>query len=382
MRKRILVVCMLDSIHSARWLKQFENDNYEFLIIPSKRHRRIHPLIVSLVKNQGSSRYRVKGTNFATMSPYFDFIRYEIVSRFIPFLSRRKNLERCLGEFNPSIVHAIEIQGAGYLVLDALSGQLFNFDLIVTNWGSDIFFFQNIPVDREKISSLLKIATHYSAECRRDYVLATELGFSGVELPLIPNSGGFAEEKLNEYQEDCSKRKLIVIKGYEGKFGRASIVMELLPKIFEKYAEFSVFIYSVTSDIEPIIKEIADEFPGRLKYSNVSDRLDHDSMLQLFAKARVYIGISVSDGISTSFLEALATGAYPIQTNTSCASEWTSLGAVASIVKLDLNLIMSALDEALSNDDLVASAQLANTKIAKENLSSGKVSEIAKRFYE
>jgi glycosyltransferase involved in cell wall biosynthesis len=45
-------------------------------------------------------------------------------------------------------------------------------------------------------------------------------------------------------------------------------------------------------------------------------------MLDLFASARIYVGISLSDGISTSLLEAMAMGAFPIQTSTACVDDW------------------------------------------------------------
>jgi hypothetical protein len=40
------------------------------------------------------------------------------------------------------------------------------------------------------------------------------------------------------------------------------------------------------------------------------------------AKASVFIGLSLSDGISTSMLEAMAMGAIPVQTSTACCDEW------------------------------------------------------------
>jgi hypothetical protein len=54
-------------------------------------------------------------------------------------------------------------------------------------------------------------------------------------------------------------------------------------------------------------------------------------MYENFANSRIYIGASRSDGISTSFLEALVLGAYPIQTNTSCGNEWVEKGFHAQL---------------------------------------------------
>jgi glycosyltransferase involved in cell wall biosynthesis len=74
-------------------------------------------------------------------------------------------------------------------------------------------------------------------------------------------------------------------------------------------------------------------------------------MYEMFADSRIYIGASRSDGISTSFLEALALGAYPIQTNTSCGNEWVEKGFQAHLIEPSQNAILEA---------LIASDQLPN----------------------
>ena len=47
--RKILIVAMADSVHTARWLEQFENSKDEFVFYPSSPHRRIHPKIVRLL---------------------------------------------------------------------------------------------------------------------------------------------------------------------------------------------------------------------------------------------------------------------------------------------------------------------------------------------
>jgi glycosyltransferase involved in cell wall biosynthesis len=84
-------------------------------------------------------------------------------------------------------------------------------------------------------------------------------------------------------------------------------------------------------------------------------------MLNLFSKARIYVGLSKSDGISTSMLEAMALGAFPIQTDTSCASEWIFSSAGGFIVDYQKEVsVRDSLIEALENDLLVDTAQKSN----------------------
>jgi hypothetical protein len=100
-----------------------------------------------------------------------------------------------------------------------------------------------------------------------------------------------------------------------------------------------------------------------------------------FSKSRVYIGCSESDGISTSFLESLVTGAYPIQTNTSCANEWILKGAIGSLVKLDSQEILNEIRVALRDDDLVNNASLINYQVSRKYLAKSEIEKIASDFY-
>jgi hypothetical protein len=100
-----------------------------------------------------------------------------------------------------------------------------------------------------------------------------------------------------------------------------------------------------------------------------------------FKKSRLYVGSSKSDGISTSFLQAIITGAYPIQTNTSCASEWIARGVQASIVDVDSSVIYNTIRMALTSDALVDQALEKNFKIAKEHLDYEVIRQHSLKFY-
>ena len=59
--KKILVVAMADSVHTARWLEQFEGAEYEFLLFPSSPHRRIHPKISRLLSSDSTMNIALPG---------------------------------------------------------------------------------------------------------------------------------------------------------------------------------------------------------------------------------------------------------------------------------------------------------------------------------
>jgi glycosyltransferase involved in cell wall biosynthesis len=95
----------------------------------------------------------------------------------------------------------------------------------------------------------------------------------------------------------------------------------------------------------------------------------HEDMLRLFGRARVSIGLSISDAISTTLLEAMVMGSFPIQSCTSCADEWIVDGESGLIVPPeDPEPIAAAIRRAVSDDALVDRAAELNSKIAQERL--------------
>lgn len=380
-RKSVLVVCMMDSIHAARWLEQFTNLDIDFKIFSSSKFKKIHPAISALMKSQGRASYRL--AIFGALSPiygYLDFALYSFSSKILRRDSRKMALMRVLNRNKFDFVHALEIQHAGYLVSDVLSVVNQRPPFILTNWGSDIYFFSELDDHKQKLVKALRTATHYSAECHRDYLLARKLGFSGIELPCIPNAGGFSLPNMADISR-ASSRSQIVAKVYGGKFGRGDLVINALEKALEKSKSTTAFLYSVTDDLIPSVEILSEAFPERVRFSTRKDSLPHRDILEIFESSRVYLGASRSDGISTSFLEALVYGCYPIQTDTSCASEWVSMGAIASIVPQNVEALANALEEALSDDHLVDATQEANSDIAMRNLDRDVVRSIAISFY-
>ena len=340
---------MLDSIHLARWIGQFSEQNIEFLLFPSKNFRKLHPAIFDLINSQGKAKYQM--AIFARIplrfTGYVDYILSTLLPIFIKLNFRVALAEKIIKMNNFSFIHALEIQGAGYLLENLDERVLSQKKIIVTNWGSDIYYFRNFPEHISKITKILNIATHYSAECQRDYDLAREYGFRGIELPCIPNAGGFHLDHLGSIATKANMRNQVIIKGYGGEFGRIDLPLEISGTILEKYPATNIFFYSVTKDAKDAVKRLATDFPDRVTFSTVDRPLKHEELISQFVKSRVYIGCSSSDGVSTSFLEALINGAYPIQTSTSCANDWVEKGAVASIIPLNSDILFQELDLAL-----------------------------------
>lgn len=380
MAKKILLIGMLNSVHFANWLERIQYIDHEIYLYPSRQYERIHPKIAEMQRNN-------KSIHIITLIPVLKlsvYIEYLFDTRWFQWLnifSRESRLKRLLKKGSFSKIHALEIQHAAYLLCEALPKERSYNNLIITNWGSDIYFYGKFESHAEKIRKCLALANFYSAECRRDYELARQFGFQGVELPLVPNSTTFLESHFNQEFMVPSQRHQIIMKCYGGTFGYGEMLLSIANDLLLSQKSLSVFAYSVTEELIDQAEYLKKVYVERFNYTTVKSPVSHEEILHEFARSRVYIGASKSDGISTSFLEALASGAFPIQTSTSCAKEWVDSGAHAGIVHPNKSAIQNKLYEVIQDFSLLEKAQKRNLAIAKNRLSYESISEITKTFY-
>ncbi len=388
---RILVVAMVNSIHTVRWLQQFDDDkDLQIILFPST---------FCGIKKELSRWTRL-------LDPLTRFLPFKrAVAVFFPIGKLNSALHLCLQYFfknewrirwlmhiirqtKPDIIHSLEFQHAGYLCLEARQRMKDAFPTwIATNWGSDIYLFSQLKAHKEKIESILQQADFYSAECARDYELAQNLGIKATPLPVIPNAGGMRLQKLVQKRSEVvtSKRKLLLVKGYQMVFGRALTVLSAIENIADTLKEKNIKIcfFSATDEIHLALELATDKYGLDIEVISINNYLPHDEILNLHAKARCYVGISISDGISTSMLEAMALGAFPIQTCTSCANEWIEDGVSGFIAPLDDPQTLSKLIlEAINNDELVDRAAEINWDTISKKASYEDVKIIARSFYD
>jgi hypothetical protein len=380
-RRKILVIGMFDSIHLSRWLSQFKDQEIEFLLFPSKKFKYIDFELSELFQSKNVA-------NFSVAKPYFYFKYLGFVDFILCFLFRkikvdikRLLLRYCLSANRFKYVHAIEIQGAGYLYASLPKTILDRNTLILTNYGSDVIFYRNFPEHRIKINSVLSIAKLYSAECQRDYEIALSMGFVGKFLPCIPNAGGFTDNTFDLNVTPSEERNLIVAKCYGGIFGLGESIIEALSTFLVGKTHIKVIIHSVTKDLFEKSNKLLEDFPGQVIVYNTSKKIPRNELLKDISNAKIYIGASRSDGISTSFLEAICLGAYPIQTNSSCANEWIARGFVGTLINLENESILEALNVAYFDENLEI-IRRENLKNAKKYLAFELVKSQAIKFYE
>jgi hypothetical protein len=372
---RILLVAMSDSIHTARWISQIADQGWDIHLFPSIDWGLVHPEIKNITvyhslygKSKNVDR-SVDLRGFPVFTKIGAFIGIRVVKAIWPNY-RIHHLIRIIDRLKPDIIHSMEVQAAGYLTLEAKKRYLGSFPAwIVTNWGSDIYLFGRFPDHEPKIKSVLAECDYYTCECLRDVKLAREFGFKGRVIGVSPNSCGFNLKQISRLRKSgpISDRRIIMLKGYQHWAGRALSGLKALESCTDILDEYEVVIYSASIKTVRAAKLFRKSTGIRTRI--IPNGTHHNEILRLQGQARISLGLSISDGISTSLLEAMVMGSFPIQSWTACADEWIEDGKTGILVPPeDPEVVELAIRRALTDDELVNQAAERNYRIAEERL--------------
>ena len=413
--KKILFVAMQNSPHTVRWLLQAKSADWEVHLFPISQYA-VHPDIPDWViihhpwKIAKSSllffllyapfvainiviSYLSSLFNFKQKVPIISSLMLLLVGYFRTSLGLSGNttpiaygplvLSRLIRTLKPDLIHSLEFQHAAYCVYSArniIGGSNFP-KWMGTVWGSDIYYYRNFPSHLIQIKQVLAALDYFSCECRRDIAFAKELGFNGIISPVLPDAGSVDFSNLRQWRDLIvpSMRKNILLRGYQSFSGRALTALDALEMCEEYLQGYRILIFSASHEVKQRAEELSLSTTLNI---NVLSHISPYAMLRLFARARIFIGISISDGISRSMIEAMAMGAFPIQTNTSCCEEWIIDGINGYSVPVDnVEFISDRIKAALTNHSMVDNALHINSAIINERLDKDTLTKQANDFY-
>ena len=382
---RILFVAMPGSIHAARWINQFSDlgwDVHLFAATPEPVHQDFRNVTV-----YGFSSFRHKGLDPSVkIRGLWPVQRGSSVlgnraGRFLPW---DRALAALIRRLNPDVVHSMEIQHAGYLTLDAKKKLKGRFPLwVVSNWGSDIYLFGRLEEHEEKIRAVMSSCDFYHTECHRDVGLAKKFGFKGEGSFVLPLAGGFDTGWARQFRQPgpTSERRVIALKGYQGWAYRALVGLRAIELCADLLKEkgYRVQIYLASPDTLTAAELLSKSTGLPI---DIIPHGPHEEMLKLHGRSRASIGLSISDALSTSALETMVMGSFPIQSNTSCIGELLRDGESGILVHPeDPEPIAEAIRRAVTDDELVDRAAEMNARATAEFLDSAVVKPRALEMY-
>ena len=368
---------MIDSVHTGRWISQFDGEAIDFVLFPSTPHRRVHSLIKQRLNEKIETQVRIsKWMSWAALP-------LGIADLVFANFFRAKLLAHEINRFQPDVIHIMETQHAGYLTDLALKTVKSKPRVILSIWGSDLFWFQRFTKHRTRIKSVLNRVDLLVTECRRDRDLAFTLGYKGEFYELMPATGGMNTALLarKAQQIPAKERKWIAVKGYNGFVGQGKDSIRVISEIESQITDFSVMVYSAGLGTQWFARGLKKKMGTRLIIAR-KHKLSNNDIQEMFLKSRAALGLSLSDGLPATVKEAMCMGAFPIQTSTSCAGEWFTNGATGILVEPNqIKNTAAEMMRVLRDDDLVESAMFDNLIKAEQLFSENVLKEKAQKLY-
>lgn len=354
-----------------------QGQDWDIHVFPHSAHDGIHPELENLTVHNLLQRTKldvsstVRETGLSWPLPR-GRTRVTAMLQRLDYLKQPARLARVIRNLQPDLIHSLEMQRCSYLTLASrkdLNGHPLP-PWIYSSWGSDIFFFGRRPDHRPKIREVLSSCDYFIADCNRDVQLAKDFGLCGEVLGVFPATGGFDLTRLRKLGSGVpvSSRRVIAVKGYQNEDwgGRALNALEALRLSAAQLKGFEVVIFSASDEVKSRAKEIAADVGIEI---SVLPQSPGDEIIKLMGRARVSIGIGLTDGSPISLLEAMIMGAFPIQADTVSTAEWICHGENGSLVPAEKpEIIASAIQRALINDELVERAAKLNTVVADQRL--------------
>jgi glycosyltransferase involved in cell wall biosynthesis len=389
---RLLLIAFSDSIHTARWIEQIDFEQFEVHLFPSIAFKALHPKIKNIIFHSPDGKrdtldISVKTSYFSVKSNALSFffgkqLGRKVYRKLQTNSDRINELAKVVKKINPDFLHSFETQHAGYLVTELTTGNIPIPYWIHSTWGIDLHYFQKFEAHRLKLRNMLSKVNLLVTEGERDCRIAEELGYTGETRILASVGGGFDLDIINQYENNMlpSKRRKIILKGYEGGERQAGKVIMALRKIKEMLNGFEVVVYSCNNNLLPLISEIQRNKEFRI---SAQGEVGYGDMLKLTASARMSITNNLSDGVPNTMLEAMAFGTFPIQSETAITDGWIKDGFNGLLTQpQDIDQIASTIKIALSDDNLVDNASEYNKLLIRKSLDNKEIRIVINKLYD
>ncbi|MFZ2282389.1 MAG: glycosyltransferase family 4 protein [Lutibacter sp.] len=358
---KILLVSM-SSIHFFRWTKQLKDSGHEVFwfdildnIKPSERIPWVHQIVSWKRRWDFPGRYFLKNNAL-------------IIHKNLQKINERntaKEFEKIVLKIQPDVIHSFALYVACTPILEVMN-KYPEIKWVYSSWGSDLFYFKNIPSYLKDIKKVLPRVDYLFTDCQRDLQIAQELGFNGQFLGVFPGGGGYVLEDFGSNLKHLYKRTIILIKGFQGRSGRSIPVLKAVVQLKVVLEKYEIVVFGADQEVMNVANSM-----HLTEWSNfkIVGRIAHKEVLQLMGKALVYFGNSNSDGIPNTLLEAICFGAFPIQSNPGGATaEIIEDGKNGFLIQNcdDIIEIRSKIEKALVNRELLINAFKMNMKLRNQ----------------
>jgi len=390
---RIFFLGVPESIHAIRWIEQVKNTGWDLLFLPSRFEFFGHVSNIpgiTLVNPLPEKNNVLKILNRV----YRKSVKIQILLRKCPKLTHLITsyyFALLIILLKPTIIHSLGLNinwlnnCQNILQARKILSTFWKTRWIFSSWGTDFDYYAKMSDNNHsEVIDVLHHVEYYIAECKRDFRLSKEMGFNGTFLGYYPAFGGFPVSDYHAHlQKPASGRRRIFLKGRDHRdngdpVGRAGTALKAFNLIRDQLTDYEIII----AQASPIILKESQSLIEKGLNITLLPRVSYEYILSLIASSRIFISLTVNDGLPSSLVEAMALGAFPIHSNLEPIREWIENGKNGFLVNPEDPVEVSlALSRVLSDDNLVNSGQKINYTLVKNYLSTEFVQPRVQEMY-
>lgn len=393
---KILFVAETSSIHAARWINQLSDRSWDihvaqgtfpFTGINSEYHTGIFHCPCQIHKPMSffgsllQKTCRSVSTIVARIPVCNDFTQAKIHAKLID-------------RIHPDIIHSLGLnvnwKNNCKVTYNArmMLGKKFTAPWVYSTWGTDLdYCLKQSQENRRDILKILPSVDYLITECQRDERLAYASGFNGECMGHLPAYGGISLEEYTQFRQPgkSSIRKIIFLKGRDNTgggdpIGRAMTAMnafELCEKDLEGY---TIVINQASPSIIKKANNLRDTTSLKIQ---ILQYLPYNQILKILGSSKIFIALTINDGLPSTLVESMALGAFPIHSDLEPIREWITHDQNGLLISpTNPEECADSIINAIHRDDLVNSASDINQQIIKEKLSVDVVKKKTLEIYE
>lgn len=388
---KLLIVTETGSIHAARWVNQLSDTGWDVHVFQAVVGRAgIHPEFKFGIFHVPTTCSAPKGSPLHVTLPQDRGILEELakIEARIPGVLQHLHeqyLQDLIQREKPDVVHSLGLNISWtnmclpVLRVRESMGDGFDCPWLYSSWGTDLSFYCQLSErNLSDVRSVLKGCDYLITEHSHDRNRAYKLGFGGEFLGYFTGFGGIENEELErKHLQRTSKRKAILLKGRDVRdgdpIGRAATAIRALRLCQDVARDYRIVVASAPSS-GSLVEEIATLTATTDLRVQVLPYVSSEHLMEIYGASRLFISLTVNDGIPRSLLEAMACGAFPIVSDLDSFSDIIVNGETGLLVPPeDPVALAQALRNALSNDSMVDNGAYMNHEIIRHEFSDTSV---------
>ncbi len=335
-----------NSIRMYNWARELQNRGHRIIFLSEKPHR--VPLDVP-----------------------FKLLPLRLKNNYFKFWVNKNKVERELRNFRADVVHAFYTTNYGVLATRQRVCPS-----VVTIGGSDLLieprrhrFFKWV---NQYISKRATILNPVSEPLNR--ILETSYGVKNKSEIFPAGIDG------NEFHpaKDRAGRPLRVIstRNFKPVYNQ-KLLIRAIPQVLEQFTDVQFVFLGAGPERENLERQLSSyaqvKWYGWQPRENLSYELRH---------SHIYVSTSLSDGTSSSLLEAMASGTFPIVTDIPANREWIDDGINGFIIPTDDGEVLARrLIDAMGDDELRKNAEKMNRDLVLQKADVQKIVSKLEKIY-